>query len=74
MGFKEEKAQVEATMAQEFTSPLVAEMRANGGVIKRGDLTVKLAEHYGFCWGVERAVSSHQLFTCKRFVQLKYAF
>ena len=43
-------------MEQEFTSPLVAELRANGGIIQRGDITVKLAEHYGFCWGVERAV------------------
>ena len=27
------------------------------GVIKRGDVTVKLAEFYGFCWGVERAIA-----------------
>lgn len=57
MGFKEEKAEVESMMVAEFTSPLVAELRANNGVLKRGDITVKLAEHYGFCWGVERAVS-----------------
>lgn len=44
-------------MAEEFTSSLVAEVRSNGGVLTRGDITVKLAEHYGFCWGVERAVS-----------------
>lgn len=44
-------------MVEEFTSPLVAEMRANGGVLTRGDVTVKLAEHYGFCWGVERAIA-----------------
>ncbi len=56
MGFKEEKKEVEAMMVEEFTSPLVAEMRANGGKIQRGDITVKLAEYYGFCWGVERAV------------------
>ena len=57
MGFKEEKADVAEMMVSEFTSPLVAELRANKGVIKRGDVTVKLAEFYGFCWGVERAVS-----------------
>jgi 4-hydroxy-3-methylbut-2-en-1-yl diphosphate reductase len=56
MGFKDEKAGVEETMVKEFTSPLVAELRANKGTIKRGDITVKLAEFYGFCWGVERAV------------------
>ena len=56
MGFKEEKQDVKDTMVKEFTSPLVAELRANGGVLTRGDVTVKLAEFYGFCWGVERAV------------------
>ena len=44
-------------MTQEFTSPLLQEMRANNGIIQRGDVTVKLAEYYGFCWGVERAVA-----------------
>lgn len=56
MGFKEEKKEVAEMMVKEFTSPLVAEFRANGGKITRGDVTVKLAEFYGFCWGVERAV------------------
>lgn len=56
MGFKEEKADVEKMMVKEFTSTIVAELRANNGVIQRGDVTVKLAEFYGFCWGVERAV------------------
>jgi len=57
MGFKEEKADVAEMMVSEFTSPLVAELRANKGIISRGDVTVKLAEFYGFCWGVERAVA-----------------
>ena len=57
MGFKEEKKDVAEMMITEFTSPLVAELRANKGVITRGDVTVKLAEFYGFCWGVERAVA-----------------
>jgi hypothetical protein len=33
MGFKEEKADVKDTMIEEFTSPLVAELRANGGSV-----------------------------------------
>lgn len=57
MGFKDEKQGVEDIMVKEFTSSLIAELRANNGVIVRGDVTVKLAEYYGFCWGVERAVS-----------------
>jgi hypothetical protein len=56
MGFKEEKLSVEKAMGAEFASPLVAELRANKGVLTRGDVTIKLAEFYGFCWGVERAV------------------
>ena len=57
MGFKDEQADVAETMVAEFTSPLVAELRANGGKITRGDVTIKLAEFYGFCWGVERAIA-----------------
>lgn len=38
------------------TSGLVAQMRETGYAWKQGDVTVKLAEAYGFCWGVERAV------------------
>jgi len=56
-GFKENKAAVEGMMVKEFTSPLLAEMRANDGRITRGDVTVSLAEKQGLCWGVERAVA-----------------
>lgn len=38
------------------TSGLVAQMREQNNLWKQGDVTVKLAEAYGFCWGVERAV------------------
>lgn len=38
------------------TTGLVAQMREQGNVWKQGEVTVKLAEAYGFCWGVERAV------------------
>ena len=33
MGFKEEKQDVKDTMIEEFTSPLVAELRANNGQV-----------------------------------------
>lgn len=56
MGFKEEKKAVEAMMKEEFSSSLIQELRANNGTITRGDMTVHLAEYYGFCWGVERSV------------------
>lgn len=35
---------------------IVALMRDNGYTHQIGDVTIKLAESYGFCWGVERAV------------------
>jgi hypothetical protein len=35
---------------------LVARMRTTDYEFKMGDVRVKLAEAYGFCWGVERAV------------------
>eukprot|EP00892_Ulva_mutabilis_P001230 jgi/Ulvmu1/11107/UM070_0023.1 len=35
---------------------LVAQMRQNNNKFTYGDVTVTLAEAYGFCWGVERAV------------------
>lgn len=44
-------------MSDEFTSDIISEFKENKGTITRGDTTFKLAEYYGFCWGVERAVA-----------------
>merc|ERR1711920_1210898 len=35
---------------------LIGTIKEAGGKYKRGEITVALAEAYGFCWGVERAV------------------
>ena len=35
---------------------LVAQMRDNGNAWQQGEVSVKLAKAYGYCWGVERAV------------------
>ncbi len=43
-------------MLSHYRSELVERIRANGGVISSGDLTVKLAKEFGFCYGVERAI------------------
>ena len=56
-GFGETKEEVQGMMVEEFTSDMVKELKENKGVIKRDNVTVKLAEYYGFCWGVERAVA-----------------
>ncbi|KAK9798521.1 hypothetical protein WJX73_007026 [Symbiochloris irregularis] len=35
---------------------LIAQMRENGNMWQFKNLTIKLADAYGYCWGVERAV------------------
>ncbi|KAL8542848.1 hypothetical protein ACS0TY_003655 [Phlomoides rotata] len=43
-------------MSQEFTSDIIQKLKDNGYEYTWGNVTVQLAEAYGFCWGVERAV------------------
>lgn len=47
---------VEALTVSHYRSPLVDRIRAQGGVLAYGDLTVRLAKEFGFCYGVERAI------------------
>ena len=47
---------VSAQVVAHYRSQLVEQIRASGGVISQGDLTVKLAKEFGFCYGVERAI------------------
>jgi 4-hydroxy-3-methylbut-2-enyl diphosphate reductase len=49
-------AEVQADVVAHYRSELVERIRANGGVLAAGDLTVKLAKQFGFCYGVERAI------------------
>lgn len=44
-------------MQSEYQSNLVQQIRSNSFTIQRGDVTIRLAEAFGFCWGVERAVA-----------------
>lgn len=53
----ESQEDVSGLMSEEFTSAIVPEFKANEGTVTRGDVTFRLAESYGFCWGVERAVA-----------------
>ncbi len=48
--------EVQAKVLSHYRSPLVEKIRANGGVLGAGDLTIKLAKEFGFCYGVERAI------------------
>lgn len=44
-------------MNEEYQSNLIAEIRDKNYVLKRGSVTIHLAQSFGFCWGVERAVA-----------------
>ncbi|WVZ04176.1 hypothetical protein V8G54_024982 [Vigna mungo] len=52
-GYKEETLQL---MNSEYTSDIIKTLKENGFEYTWGNVTVKLAEAFGFCWGVERAV------------------
>src|ERR1035438_6412318 len=47
---------VQAQVLAHYRSELVERIRASGGVLSAGELTVKLAKEFGFCYGVERAI------------------
>lgn len=47
---------VQAQVEQHYRSELVERVRAGGHRITVGDLTIKLAKEFGFCYGVERAI------------------
>ncbi|MBJ7899995.1 MAG: 4-hydroxy-3-methylbut-2-enyl diphosphate reductase [Cyanobacteria bacterium RI_101] len=50
-------AEVMGAMNSEYQSQLIQEIRQNDYRLERGAVTLKLAEAFGFCWGVERAVA-----------------
>jgi 4-hydroxy-3-methylbut-2-enyl diphosphate reductase len=50
-------AEVMGVMNSEYQSQLIQEIRQNDYCLKRDNVTLKLAEAFGFCWGVERAVA-----------------
>ncbi|THU62533.1 hypothetical protein C4D60_Mb01t06140 [Musa balbisiana] len=54
-GFGHKKETLEL-MNQQYTSDVIKTLKENNNEYTWGDVTVKLAEAYGFCWGVERAV------------------
>ncbi len=48
--------QVQAQVVAHYRSSLVERIRASGGMVSAGNLTVRLAKQFGFCYGVERAI------------------
>ena len=55
-GFGHE-AEVTGILNAEYQSSLIQEIRNNNYCLQRGNVTIRLAEAFGFCWGVERAVA-----------------
>ena len=55
-GFGHE-AEVAGVLNTEYQSNLIQTIRDNNYTLQRGDVTIRLAEAFGFCWGVERAVA-----------------
>jgi len=44
-------------LEEAYQSDLISSIRDNGFSYKKGRLNIKLAQAFGFCWGVERAVA-----------------
>jgi 4-hydroxy-3-methylbut-2-en-1-yl diphosphate reductase len=51
------QAEVEVVLKSEYESDLIKEIRDRNYTLTRGDVTIRLAKSFGFCWGVERAVA-----------------
>ncbi len=50
------KAEVQPLIDSEYHSALVQSIRSGGNTKVMGDVTVRLAEEFGFCYGVDRAI------------------
>jgi len=50
------KPAIEGTLRRDYHSALVDRVRAGGSALMAGDLTIRLAQEFGFCYGVDRAV------------------
>ena len=49
-------AAVQAQVEIHYRSSIVERLRASGGTMSVGGVTVRLAKQFGFCYGVERAI------------------
>ena len=47
---------VQAEVEQHYRSSIVEKIRTHGGELNIGNTTIRLAQKFGFCYGVERAI------------------
>src|SRR5688572_23395956 len=63
-------AAVQAQVESHYRSEIVERLRATGGALTHGGVTVRLAKQFGFCYGVERAIdlayAAAKVFTDRR--------
>ena len=52
-----QKEDVAGQMRDEYESNLIQTIRQNNNLLIDGNVTIHLAESFGFCWGVERAIA-----------------
>src|SRR3990172_7629978 len=50
------KSEIEGHLRKDYHSRIVDRLRENGFALRAGDLTIRLAAEFGFCYGVDRAV------------------
>lgn len=48
---------VEGDLKRAYESDLIAKLKEGGNTLTRNGITIRLAQAFGFCWGVDRAVS-----------------
>ncbi|WP_247215115.1 4-hydroxy-3-methylbut-2-enyl diphosphate reductase [Synechococcus sp. C9] len=51
------EAEVEPVLQSEYQSSLVQRLRNEHYTLTQGEVTIRLASAFGFCWGVERAIA-----------------
>ncbi len=51
------QAEVADLMHTAYQSPVIKQLRENHYTLTQGLVTIRLAQAFGFCWGVERAVA-----------------
>src|SRR6202158_2592273 len=50
------KSEIQSELASDYTGQFVDMLQAREYTLTAGDLTIRLAKEFGFCYGVERAV------------------
>src|SRR6059058_2872445 len=50
------KSEIQSELASDYTGHLVDLLKAREYTLTAGDVTIRLAKEFGFCYGVERAV------------------